>query len=295
MENNSYRRTDLAAEAPVFERTQDMQGISTNKETKNGFNILTVNVIDETGAKKIGKPIGTYVTIELGKVWLMEQADLNSAIQVLANVIRGLSLPILNGRSPAKIMIVGLGNRYITSDSIGPLTAKNITATDHLHSKNTELFELLGKHRLSVIAPGVTGQTGVDTAELVAGAVSYVSPDLIVAVDALAARSADRLATTVQVCNTGISPGSGIGNHVKAINKDTLGVPVIAVGLPTMVSSSTLVYDALEKAGIESINDDLSRVLETGMSFFVTLNETDTVISSLASLIAQALETAFSI
>ena len=194
-----------------------------------------------------------------------------------------------------KILIVGLGNRNITSDAIGPLVIEDITATSHIEKEDKSLFELLKTHSISAISPGVIGQTGIETLELINGAVNSVKPDVLIVIDALCSKSVDRLASTVQICNTGISPGSGIGNKRHAINKETVGIPVIAIGVPTMVSSSTLIYETLEKAEITDISQKLINILESGRSFFVTLNENDIVISSLSTLIAKALNHAFSL
>jgi spore protease len=148
---------------------------------------------------------------------------------------------------------------------------------------------------LAAIAPGVVGQTGIETAELIRSAVEAISPSVLICIDALAARSVDRLAVTVQLSNTGIAPGSGIGNHRQAINRDFLGIPVIAIGVPTVVDSSTMVYGMLEKAGVTEISEALETELENGRSFFVTLKETDTATAEMARLIARAIQLAFSV
>lgn len=147
---------------------------------------------------------------------------------------------------------------------------------------------------ISAITPGVSGQTGIDSYELVSGAVKTVRPDLVIAIDALASRSVERLATTIQITDSGITPGSGIGNHTKALNKTSLGIPVIAIGVPTMVSSSTLVYDTLEQSGVSDISKELQQVLENGKSFYVTTNDCDEVVNKLSKLISSALNKAFS-
>ena len=197
------------------------------------------------------------------------------------------------GEIPERILIAGLGNRHITADALGDEVVGMITVTRHVKA-NRELFGLLGGREISAIAPGVLGETGIETAKLVAGAVRAAKPQIVVAVDALAARSTDRLATTVQLGSSGISPGSGIGGRRLAINEETLGVPVIALGVPTVVDSSTLVTDALEKAGMTGITEELRHVLESGRSFFVTPKETDTIIKELAELSARAITLAFS-
>ena len=143
--------------------------------------------------------------------------------------------------------------------------------------------------------PGVLAQTGIETVEMVKSAAQNVTPDLIIAIDALAARSCERLASTIQLSDNGISPGSGIGNMRKAINRENIGVPVLALGVPTVVDSSTLVYDALRKAGIEEVDGELSTVLENGRGFFVSPKESDVITKSVAHLLAQSLDNVFRI
>lgn len=145
--------------------------------------------------------------------------------------------------------MAGLGNRYIASDAIGPLAVRDITVTRHIKELDPALFGSLGSATVSAIAPGVIRQTGIEAVEIIRGAAENVSPGLIIAIDALAAKSIDRLAVTVQLSDTGIAPGSGIGNARKAIDRATLGIPVISVGVPTVVDSSTLIYDMLNLAG----------------------------------------------
>ena len=146
---------------------------------------------------------------------------------------------------------------------------------------------------LSALSPGVLGQTGIETLELLRGTVRSVRPDVMVVVDALAARSCERLASTVQISDTGISPGSGVGNHRAAINRETVGIPVIVLGVPTVVNSSTLVYDALEQAGIHEISPPLRHVLENGKSFFVSPKESDVITEAVSGLLSSAINTAF--
>ena len=293
MKNHTFVRTDLAAESPVLEENKKVEGISLDIEKKNSCETVTIKVLDKKGEKALGKAIGTYVTVSFGKVWNLPEADLDEIRNEISNRLKAMAYSLVNDKTELNVLVAGLGNRYITSDAIGPLAIKEITVTRHIKSKNPELFNMLEQQTVSAVAPGVTGQTGIETAELIKGAAKSVSPDLLVVIDALAAKSVDRLATTVQICDTGISPGSGISNSRQALNRETLGVPVIAIGVPTMVNSSTLVYDALEKAGITDISQELTEVLERGISFFVTLNETDTVVNTLSALIADSINLAF--
>lgn len=294
MKHKEYIRTDLAAESPSLEKSQAANGVSVDVEKNKSSETATIKILNKTGEQDLGKPIGTYITVSFGKAWNLPEDDIQNIIDTVAEKIKFLASQLLPDKNEYSILVVGLGNRYITSDALGPLTVKEITVTRHLQDKSPQLFKMLNQQNVSALAPGVLGQTGIETAELIKGAVNTVSPDLVVAIDALAAKSVNRLATTIQICDTGITPGSGIGNTKQAINKDTLGVPVIAVGVPTMVSSATLVYDALEKAQVKDISDELIQVLDNGISFFVTLNETDAVINLLSRILSESIDKAFS-
>ncbi len=295
MKHQHYIRTDLAAESPLLGESQKTEGVSVNVEKSPSTETAVIKILNQKGEKALGKPIGTYITISFGKAWILPEADIQNIIDTVAQKIKLLAEELLPDKEKYSILIVGLGNRYITSDALGPLTVKEITVTRHLKDKNPRLFDILEQQNVSALAPGVLGQTGIETAELIKGAVDTVNPDLVVAIDALAAKSVNRLATTIQICDTGIAPGSGIDNTKQAINRDTLGVPVIAVGVPTMVSSATLVYDALETAQVKDISDELIQVLDNGISFFVTLNETDAVINLLSRILSESIDKAFSV
>jgi GPR endopeptidase len=155
--------------------------------------------------------------------------------------------------APITHLVVGLGNSEITPDAIGPFSVRKLNVTRHLRGIDEKLYDTIGRCEISALFPGVLGQTGIETVELIRGAAENAHPDVVLVIDALAARSCDRLAATVQLSDSGINPGSGIGNHRKAICRETVGVPVIALGVPTVVNSATLVYDALHKAGIDGV------------------------------------------
>ena len=191
------------------------------------------------------------------------------------------------------VCVVGLGNRELTADALGPLVASRLTATRHLRREEDELYRSLKCCLLSSVTPGVLGQTGIETLELLRGTVGSVSPDLVIAVDALAARSGDRLASTVQISDTGICPGSGVGNHRAELSKKTLGVPVISLGIPTVIYSSTLVWDALREAGIEEAGESLHRILENRRSFFVTPKDCDCIVEAGARILSRAIALSF--
>lgn len=285
---NSYKRTDLAAELDLGDR----EGINESEEIIKGFKVSGIDIVTDMAAKRLSKPKGRYLTIDVGKLWLAPDDRLEAAAEVIASKLSALAEELV-GHRPESVLVVGLGNRRITADALGDETCGLLTVTRHIKS-HRELYELLGGRELSALTPGVLGQTGIESAELVAAACERVKPEIVIAIDSLCARSTDRLATTVQLGSTGISPGSGIGNRRLAINAETLKVPVIALGIPTVVDSSTLVIDALEKAGIDEPCDKLREVLENGRSFFVTPKETDTIIRELSRLCADAITMAFS-
>jgi spore protease len=195
--------------------------------------------------------------------------------------------------SGLSVLVVGLGNARMTADALGPKTASALNVTRHLSTLEPSLYRALSCASMAAISPGVLGQTGIETLEILRGAVRTVKPDLLIAVDALAAGEVGRLGATVQISDTGIVPGSGVGNHRNALTKDTLGVPVIAIGVPTVVNSSTLVRDALEQAGIHTLCDPLQRVLENGRGFFVSSKDGDTVIETFSAILSRAIELAF--
>lgn len=294
--NINYIRTDLAIETvvvPAENKTTDYdkQDIEFIEENEDGIVITTMIVKTNLGAKKTGKSCGTYTTIIIGKIWFADEAEFEHIAEILASYIKKFADMLSPGAN--NILVAGLGNRDITADSIGPLCINSINITRHIKEQDAKLFADIASSEISAVVPGVLGQTGIETSALVYGAVENVKPSLVIAVDALAARSTDRLATTVQLTDSGISPGSGIGNKRNAINRKTLGVPVLVIGVPTIVDSSTLVYSALEKAGIEQIDDKLTDVLENGRSFFVSLKECDIAVTELARLIARSINISF--
>lgn len=269
-------------------------GIDYSDSVENGVSVSTLVISSNEGEKIIGKPIGTYITVDTGKVWLKSDSEFESMIAVISEKIKMLIENQAGGMDELSVMVIGLGNRYITSDAIGPLSLKDITVTRHIKDYDKDLYDAINSLSVSALAPGVVGQTGIETSEIISGAVEKAAPGLVIAIDALASRSVERLATTVQLSNTGIAPGSGIGNCRKAINKDTLGVPVISIGVPTVVDSSTLIMDLLSKADIRGLPDDLEKKLENGKSFFVTLKDSDIAISEMARLIASSVNAALS-
>ena len=294
IERNEYLRTDMAAEScPANEPNTALRGIRFREGEEDGFPVSRLTVTDAEGEALLNKPIGHYITVTVGKLWLAEDARYEAAIALLSRELAAMAsalAPTLD-----TVLIAGLGNRHITSDAIGPTTVQHLTVTRHIQALDPALFARLATRPLAAIAPGVIGQTGIETLALIRGAVEAAKPSLVICIDALAAKSVDRLAVTVQLSDTGLSPGSGIGNHRAAINREALGVPVIAVGVPTVVDSSTMVFDMLERAGVTEITPSLRRELDNGRSFFVTVKDTDTATAEMGKLLAAVIDRAFAL
>lgn len=289
-----YTRTDLACES-VPQKGEKTEGADWREEQIGCFHISELFIRNEKASEKIGKPQGHYITVECGRINYLGDEDNDLLRHLLAGKLKGMAERLTGKEINAEFSVfaAGLGNAELTADAIGPKTAGYLTATRHLREHEAQLYHSIGCSALSALAPGVLGQTGIETLELLRGAVGYVKPDLVLVVDALAARSCSRLASTVQISDAGISPGSGVANHRAGIMRETLGVPVIAIGVPTVVNSSTLVYDALQQAGIEEIGDSLRRVLESGKSFFVSPKDSDVITEQVSRLLAGAIGAAF--
>ena len=282
-----YVYSDLAIES---RGARDGPGIEFDERDEDGFAVTSMRVTNERGEAASGRPRGNYVTVAVGRPWLMGAHELARARATVARELRAVCRAVCD---PESVLVVGLGNRAMTADALGPTVVDGLIVTRHVKSEDESVFRSLSRCEVSALAPGVLGQTGIETLELVRGAAERVRPSLIIAVDALAARGVERLAATVQISDAGIAPGSGIGNTRRALDRESLGVPVVAVGAPTVVNSATLVRDALELAGIDKVSPELESVLENGRSFFVSLKESDVAVAELAALISGAINSAF--
>ncbi len=282
----------MALEACPEKENGAYRGITAREYEKGGVQVTEISVLNEEGASLLHKPIGRYLTFSVGKIWLLFDEERNAIAKAIGDEIKSL----LHSFGDIKtVLVVGLGNRQMVSDAIGPFTVKGISANRQIKESDPILFKKLGSLCTCALSPGVSAETGLEAADVVLGAVRASEASAVIAVDALASKSVDRLGTTVQISNTGIMPGSGIGNRRTAIDRKTLGVPVISVGVPTVVDSSTLVFETLERAGVTEISPALEKELENGKSFFVTLKDADTVISEMSKLLAQAINIALSV
>ena len=259
-------RTDLALErAEISEKS--INGVLFDEEKIEDITVSRLEIQNETGAENLKKPIGKYITLSLPRFTKSGGLDIR-AVNLLAREIRRL-LPSKTG----SVLVAGLGNTAITPDSLGPEVAERIIATRHI---SKEMRTQLGLGKLmpvSVLTPGVLGQTGIETGEILLGTVERIKPSAVIVIDALAARSLERLGSTVQLSDSGICPGSGVGNARMEISRSTLGVPVISVGVPTVVDINTLLYD---------VGAEKSREVD----MIVTPKEVDMMIDRAAELIA---------
>lgn len=284
---NSRIRTDLAIEAePLFKaelpRECTHPGLSCHQRRENGFEICTLEVLDAAGESAVGKPKGRYITVELGALLRREENAFALACSLLAKEIRAL----LHFPVSSSILVAGLGNRDITPDAVGPLTIDSLMVTRHLRDALPEHF---GDFRpVSGLCSGVLGTTGIESSEIIAAVCKSIGPEAVIAVDALASRSVNRLCRTVQISDTGIVPGSGVGNARLALDKDTLGVPVIAIGVPTVVDAATLAHDLISDSGGEVD----PRQLQSGNNMIVTPRDIDKSVRDISKLIAYSLNMA---
>ena len=289
-------RTDLALEAKEMYHenagnTDEIDGIETSTYEEEGILVTSVRVMNEKGSFAIGKPVGNYVTLEMSDFIKYGYAYHNMATGLLKKELKKL----LQGYEKKKILVAGLGNRQITSDALGPWTADKLIVTGHLAEYAPESLGNLGI--VYGIVPGVMGITGVETADVIKGVCEKVKPDAVIAVDALASRKTERVATTIQMSDTGINPGSGIGNHRKEITEKSLGIPVISIGVPMVVDALTLAYDAVDSIGVINKNEILEKISEKKQGkntlFMVTPKETDKLTGQMASIISSAINITF--
>lgn len=295
------RKTDLALEIrESFPRNNvEIQGVILEKhyDKEACAHITTVKIKDDKGSRAMKKPKGCYVTIESQD---MPKEDEDSKERLLLCICGELE-KMVQGLRHKSVLIVGLGNRDVTSDSLGPRMTESIFVTRHLERELGIRFMKENEYgNVSAIAPGVMAQTGMEALEILQGLVRKTSPDLVIVVDALAARSMSRLCTTIQLTDTGISPGSGIGNHRKALSKESLGVPVIAIGVPTVVDAKTIISDHLERVLTkQGYNDDeiekfIHEVFQDEMdNLYVTPKNIDESVDVIAKDLAKVLNHCF--
>ena len=274
------KRTDLALEARELwqesaEKTTRLSGVKATKQRSEGYPVTRVDILDERGEKALGKPRGTYRTIDLTAFWQRKSDFFERAVRAVGGQLKEL-LP-----GEGTVLVIGLGNGAMTPDAVGPLAADSVLVTRHLIAAMPRHFS--GFRPVAVFRTGVLGTTGVESAEAVRGLVAQVEPSLVIAVDALASRRVGRVCATVQLSDTGIAPGSGVGNHRAALNQEALGIPVFAIGIPTVVDSATLAADLLEESGITDYDGEALQ--KSRQNLIVTPRDIDQQVRDLSKVV----------
>lgn len=274
--------TDLAMESGRVGAGGQVEGVRVDRREIGGITRLRVDVLDERGQRETGKRPGTYITLYSDGLGDMYGAEWTNLTEMLA---REITLAAgLDERPDGSVLVLGLGNRQVTPDAIGPRAADMVLSTRAL--QDNECFSKL--RRVMTAAPGVYGATGIEVEETVKGLVREVQPDIIIAIDALCARSPGRIANTVQLSDAGIQPGSGVGNHRAALSRETLGVRVAAIGVPTVVYAHSIVADALERAGAQCDG----QLADAAGELIVAPRDIDSLVERASRLIADALNRA---
>ena len=306
-------RTDLADERRDLYRKannieNEVNGVETEEEQINEkIKVTRVKITNEEGQNAIGKPIGDYITIDVKKINLLTDEEQEQASDTLANELKKLIGEKIQFKED--ILVVGLGNQEVTPDALGPNVIKDVEVTRHIINYLPQYIDENARP-VSAIAPGVLGTTGIETLEIVKGVVEHIKPKLLIVIDALASRSMERISSTIQISNTGIVPGGGVGNTRKEISINTLNIPVIAIGIPTVVETAVVVNDALD-VFIEKLqqeansNDYLNKLKEEDnyekikeallpkeYNFIVTPKEIDELIFHMSSVVSKGINMA---
>lgn len=295
-------RTDLALEdrERIGDGGGEIHGVILEEEEREetGIRITRVRIETKNGAKIMGKPIGTYVTLEAPAMAEQDEGYHREVSEELARQLKG----VMPGEGTEQsVLIVGLGNRDVTADALGPRVADHLFVNRHVVKEfGKAAYNKERMHLISCIVPGVMAKTGMESAEIIHGVVKETKPDFLIAVDALAARSTRRLNRTIQVTTSGIYPGSGVGNHRNALTQETLGVPVLAIGVPTVVDAATIVGDALERLekenGVQMILPrDHPQALSELNNMYVTSKDIDEMIRRLSYTISEGINIALNL
>lgn len=278
-------RTDLALEAreSIEDKAEGLHGVTVEEDYDEACDVHITKVVVETknGAKILGKPMGTYITLEAPAMTEPEEDYHQEISEILAREIREI-LPEPDREQ--SILVVGLGNREVTADSLGPNVVDNLFINRHIVREYGKVAYNRSKmHQVSSLIPGVMAKTGMESAEIIKGVIGETKPDMVIVIDALAARSTKRLNRTIQITNTGIHPGSGVGNHRNAITQESLHVPVLALGVPTVVDAATIVGDAMGERPV---------ALKELNNMYVTTKDVDQQIQQISHILCDGINKA---
>ena len=305
-------RTDMAVERNDIYKKQnsisnDIDGVETEKREEQGIEITKVKITNSEGEKALGKPIGNYITLDVKNVKNVDDEDIEEISEVLAGELRGVINEHI--KETEDILVVGLGNRYVTPDALGPKVAPEIEVTRHILEYMPKLMPE-NTRPVSAISPGVLGITGIETMEILKGIVENIKPKLLIVIDALATRKLERISSSIQIADTGIVPGAGVDNTRKEISKKTLGIPVIALGVPTVVDLASITNDCInifienlqekamsndvlntlkEKDNYENIKEAL---VPKNLNMIVTPKEIDQLIENMSKIVSKGINKA---
>jgi len=302
-------RTDLALERrDIYQKINNLQQVegieSTEEQINDNIKVSRVKIINQNGEKAIGKPIGNYITIDVKKLKLATEEDIQKTAETLTSELK--KIIDIHTDKEGEILVVGLGNIYVTPDALGPKVINEIDVTRHIKKYLPQYVEK-GTRTVSAISPGVLGTTGIETVEILKGIVDNVKPKLIIVIDALASRSIERISSTIQVSDTGIVPGAGVGNTRQEISQSSLGIPVVAIGIPTVVELATLVSDGIDifidrlqekaesnqylnKLQQEDKYEEVKEALNVGeYNMIVTPKEIDDLIENMKDVVARGI------
>lgn len=306
-------RTDMADERiDIFKKVNKIEGNipgieNENKEISEKIKCSIVKVTNEQGEQAVGKPIGTYITIDVKDLQLASEDEINTASNTLSQELKKLIES--DSKENREILVVGLGNRFVTPDSLGSKVVSEVEITRHLLKYAPECV-IEGARSISAIAPGVLGTTGIETLEIIKGVVDHVKPNILIVIDSLASRSISRISSTIQVSDTGIVPGGGVGNARKELSKQTLGIPVIAIGVPMVVDLATITDNCLDlfinKLQEEAKSNDYlnelknednyeeikSALIPNNYNMIVTPKEIDDLIENMKDIVANGINNA---
>ncbi|MBQ7955786.1 MAG: GPR endopeptidase [Lachnospiraceae bacterium] len=287
--NGFQVRTDLALEAreSIGDVKEELRGVRVEEsyDEENDIRVTRVMIDTKNAAKELGKPMGTYITIEASALL---ETDEDYHREISEKLAKQLVEIIPDSQTEQSVLVVGLGNREVTADALGPHVTDNLFVTRHMVKEYGKMAYNKNKmHMVSSIEPGVTAKTGMEAAEIIKGIVEQTTPDVMIVIDALASRSTKRLNRTIQITNTGIQPGSGVGNHRNALTRESMGIPVIAIGVPTVVDAATIVADALgkEDLGLRSSFSELNNM-------YVTSKDIDAVIKRVSYTLSEGINIA---
>lgn len=302
-------RTDLALERrdiyQKINKIHQIDGIESTEEEKNeNLRVTRVKITNENGEKSIGKPIGTYITIDIKKLKIAGEEEIQKTSETLSEELKKLIDEHTDKKG--EILVVGLGNIYVTPDALGPKVINEIDVTRHIIKYLPQYIDKEARP-VSAISPGVLGTTGIETVEILKGIVDNIKPKLLIVIDALASRSIERISSSIQISDTGIVPGAGVGNTRQEISQRTLNIPVIAIGIPTVVELATLVSDGIDifidrlqdkaksndylnKLQQEDKYEEVKEALNVGeYNMIVTPKEIDELIENMKNVVARGI------